>query len=87
MTKACSWLCLVNGVAGFVNNYLAGMTGTVGTNFVRIAVKNERLAGEETEDGGLRCDINFTQTCSAPLKFSTESFLSYYFCLYFSIKK
>ena len=63
-----------NGVAGFVNNYLAGMTGTVGTNFVRIAVKNERLAGEETEDGGLRCDINFTETCSAPLKFSTESF-------------
>ena len=63
-----------NGVAGLLNNYLAGMTGTVGTNFVRIAVKNERLAGEETEDGGLRCDINFTETCSAPLKFSTESF-------------
>lgn len=62
-----------NGVAGFVNNYLAGMTGTVGTNFVRIAVKNERLAGEETEDGGLRCD-NFTQTCSVPFEFSTESF-------------
>ncbi|CAH3023881.1 unnamed protein product [Porites evermanni] len=40
-----------NGVAGLVNNYLAGMTGTVGTNFVRIAVKNERLSGEETEDG------------------------------------
>ena len=62
-----------NGVAGFVNNYLAGMTGTVGKNFVRIAVKTERLAGEETEDGGLRYD-NFTQTCSVPFKFSTESF-------------
>ena len=63
-----------NGVAGLVNNYLAGMTGTVGTNFVRIAVKNERLSGEETEDGGLSCDIHFTQTCSVPFKFSTESF-------------
>ena len=63
-----------NGVAGFVNNYLAGMTGTVGTNFVRIAVKNQRLCGEETEDGGLSCDIHFTQTCSVPFKFSTESF-------------
>ena len=57
-----------------MNNYLAGMTGTVGTNFVQIAVKNERLAEEETEDGRLRCDINFTQTCSALLKFSTEIF-------------
>ncbi|KAL9967377.1 hypothetical protein ACROYT_G025586 [Oculina patagonica] len=37
-----------NGVAGFVNNYLAGMTGTVGTNFVRIAVRNERLYQEKT---------------------------------------
>jgi len=36
-----------NGVAGFVNNYLAGMTGTVGTNFVRIAVGNEGLCEEQ----------------------------------------
>lgn len=42
-----------NGVAGFVNNYLAGMTGTVGTNFVRIAVGNERAFEEETIDGKL----------------------------------
>ena len=41
---------------------------------MRIVVKNERLAGEETEDRGLRCDINFTQNCFASLKFSTESF-------------
>lgn len=37
-----------NGVAGFVNNYLAGMTGTVGTNFVRIAVGNEEQHDEQT---------------------------------------
>ncbi|XP_031565684.1 uncharacterized protein LOC116300862 [Actinia tenebrosa] len=37
-----------NGVAGFVNNYIAGMTGTVGTNFVRIAVGSESLFEEET---------------------------------------
>lgn len=42
-----------NGVAGFVNNYLAGMTGTVGTNFVQIAVGNERVFEEETTDGKL----------------------------------
>ena len=30
-----------NGVAGFVNNYLAGMTGTVGTDFIRMAVGSE----------------------------------------------
>lgn len=30
-----------NGLAGFVNNYLAGMTGTVGTNFIRMAVGSE----------------------------------------------
>ena len=46
-----------NGVAGFVNNYLAGMTGTVGTNFVRIAVESEGLPGEQTKDGKLTCDI------------------------------
>lgn len=40
-----------NGVAGFVNNYLAGMTGTVGTNFVRIAVENEGLRQEQTISG------------------------------------
>ena len=40
-----------NGVAGFVNNYLAGMTGTVGTNFVRIAVGSEGLLGEQTRNG------------------------------------
>jgi len=71
-----------NGVAGFVNNYLAGMTGTVGTNFVRIAGNNERsrLAEEETECGGLlSCDIHFTQTCSVPFKFSTESFCHFSF--------
>ena len=55
-----------NGVAGFVNNYLAGMTGTVGTNFVRIAVKNERLAEEETEDGGLRCEKNLLKLVLLP---------------------
>ena len=69
-----------NGVAGFVNNYLAGMTGTVGTNFVRVAVNNERLAEEETECGGLlSCDIHFTQTCSVPFKFSTETFCHFSF--------
>ena len=69
-----------NGVAGFVNNYLAGMTGTVGTNFVRIAVNNERLAEEETEYGGLlSCDIHFTQTYSVPFKFSTETFCHFSF--------
>lgn len=41
-----------NGVAGFVNNYLAGMTGTVGTNFVRIAVGNERLHEEQSVSNG-----------------------------------
>ena len=46
-----------NGVAGFVNNYLAGMTGTVGTNFVRIAVGSEGLPGKQTKDGKLTCDI------------------------------
>lgn len=40
-----------NGVAGFVNNYLAGMTGTVGTNFVRIAVGNEGLCEEQAING------------------------------------
>ena len=30
-----------NGVAGFVNNYLAGLTGTVGTNFIRMAAGGE----------------------------------------------
>ncbi len=40
-----------NGVAGFVNNYLAGMTGTVGTNFVRIAVGNEGICQEQTVSG------------------------------------
>jgi hypothetical protein len=43
-----------NGVAGFVNNFLAGMTGTVGTNFVRIAVRNEGLVDEQTTDGKRR---------------------------------
>ena len=55
-----------NGVAGFVNNYLTGMTGTVGTNFVRIAVKKERLAEEETEDGGLRCEKNLLKLVLLP---------------------
>lgn len=36
--KSVQLIVFGNGVAGFVNNYLAGMTGTVGTNFVRIAV-------------------------------------------------
>ncbi|KXJ16566.1 Choline O-acetyltransferase [Exaiptasia diaphana] len=33
-----------NGVAGFVNNYLAGMTGTVGTKFVGKAVGYESIS-------------------------------------------
>lgn len=40
-----------NGVAGFVNNYLAGMTGTVGTNFLRIAVGNKGLCQEQIVSG------------------------------------
>ena len=46
--KSVQLIVFGNGVAGFVNNYLAGMTGTVGTNFVRFAVENERLRDEST---------------------------------------
>ncbi|XP_020612759.1 uncharacterized protein LOC110051124 isoform X1 [Orbicella faveolata] len=45
-----------NGVAGFVNNYLAAMTGTVGTNFVRIAVGNEGLC----EEHAINDDVDVT---------------------------
>lgn len=48
--KSVQLIVFGNGVAGFVNNYLAGMTGTVGTNFVRIAVENERLRDESNSE-------------------------------------
>lgn len=48
--KSVQLIVFGNGVAGFVNNYLAGMTGTVGTNFVRIAVENERMRAESTAE-------------------------------------
>ena len=51
--KSVQLIVFGNGVAGFVNNYLAGMTGTVGTNFVRIAVENERMRDESTAEGKL----------------------------------
>lgn len=35
-----------NGVVGFVNNYLVGMIGIVGINFVWIVVGNEGLCEE-----------------------------------------
>ena len=57
--KSVQLVVFSNGVAGFVNNYLAGMTGTVGTNFVRIAVGSEELPEEQTEDGKLTCDIYY----------------------------
>ena len=51
--KSVQLIVFGNGVAGFVNNYLAGMTGTVGTNFVRIAVGNEGLPEQTTARGRL----------------------------------
>lgn len=55
--KSVQLIVFGNGVAGFVNNYLAGMTGTVGTNFVRIAVGNEGLSEDTATGGKLSCDI------------------------------
>lgn len=49
--KSVQLIVFGNGVAGFVNNYLAGMTGTAATKFVCIAVGNERLRDESTARG------------------------------------
>lgn len=61
-----------NGVAGIVNNYLEGMTGTVGTNFVRIAVGNEGLGEEQAINGRYLSIVKFVYTFCNSGEFSIK---------------
>lgn len=70
--KSVQLIVFGNGVAGFVNNYLAGMTGTVGTNFVRIAVGNEGLLDKSTSEGMTTNRLRKFMTVTGQRELSTK---------------
>lgn len=70
--KSVQMIVFGNGVAGFVNNYLAGMTGTVGTNFVRIAVGNEGLLDKSTSEGMTTNRLRKFMTVTGQRELSTK---------------